>query len=112
MHKLLSDVIQKLGLKTGEMTEEEKQTFDTWNHVLSEDEITVERVAEFCERMQFAIESKWTNKYRDRTNDPFLADIHSVYGTIKRLITSKKSEREALEVQLQKMLDTPTTSDL
>ena len=44
----------------------------------------------------------------DRTNDPYLADIHAVYGEIKRAIESPKREKEQLVQVLKNRLDNET----
>lgn len=105
MHKLLGDWLVKLKISPENMTAEEKQTFDSWRAILDDEVITIEKIAEFCERQVSAIELKWVDKYRDRTNDPFLADIHSVYKNIAKMIKADKSERMALEKHLTDMLD-------
>lgn len=105
MHKLLGDLFQKMNIKPQDLTEEEKKTYDKWNSIL-EEEVTVEKIAEFCRRQQGLVEKKWQDKYRDRTNDPFLADIHSVYGLIVTMIESDRTERASLEQHIEKLLDT------
>ena len=103
MHKLLADIIEKEGIK--DFTSEERETFDRWNQTLAKNGLSKTEIAEFCSFQQSLIERTWADRKRDRTNDPYLADIHAVYGEIKRAIESPKREKEQLAQVLKNRLD-------
>ena len=112
MHQLLAKYMRKFGITPDNMTEEERQTIERWSPILNEEAVTVEKIVEFCKRQKSLIESKWENRERDRSNDPFLADIHAMYSLLTRMIESPKNERIALEKRLEQMLDKNEQSDI
>ena len=100
MHQLLSKLLGKKGIKsTDQLTPEEAETFDRWNRILSEGEITVGKISEFCQQEINKIESRW-----DENADASLIPYHVVYRTIIKVIQSPKAERETLEKYLSNLI--------
>lgn len=102
----LSRLFNKRGIKdVNELSQEERQTFERWDKILSEGEITVDKIAKFCESKKKIIESQW----RDISNDPKknerLIVYHNVYSAILEAIHAPTAEREQLEQYLQQLLD-------
>jgi hypothetical protein len=80
----------------------EKQDFDRWERVLSEGEITVEKIKLFCESQIRVIEANW--KQFTHTDQQVIA--HTIYKAILECITSPVAEKEQLERYLQQIIDT------
>ena len=101
MHALLEKLLQKRKIKdVTKLNPEEKKTFDTWNKVLSEGDITVEKIQEFCQSQIDIIESKWKDLNIENSKKAEWIPIHNVYSTILLAIKSPRSAKEALEKQL------------
>lgn len=103
MHPLLRKVLEKAGIKGPEdLKPEEKADFDRWRGILSEGEVTVERVQEFCRTQIDLIEKKW----RDPScpNRERLIDQHVVYRSILDATTAPQVEKENLEKYLNSLL--------
>jgi len=101
MHPLLEKLLKKRKIdNVTKLSSEEKETFEAWNKVLSEGEITVERISEFCQGQIDVIESKWKDLNIDNKKKAEWIPIHNVYSTILLAIKSPRSAKEALEKQL------------
>lgn len=106
MYHLLEKLLKKRGIKTlTELSEEESEDFDRWNKVLSEGEITVEKIIEFCKNQVNLIENQWKNMDNSQAKNERLILLHTVYKTILEAITAPKVEKERLESYLQQLLD-------
>lgn len=93
-----------MDLKPEELNHEEKQTFEGWKKILSEGEITVEKIAQFCDFQIKSIEYKFKDLDRTPIVTERLVLLHSVYAAIRDLIKNPKAEKEALEKHLQSLL--------
>lgn len=101
MHKLLQQLLKKRNVEDTEtLTAEEKQTFNTWNEILSKDELTLEDVKMFCRTQVDTIEGKWKDYALENQKKAELIPYHTVYKSILAAIDSPKSARLALEQQL------------
>jgi hypothetical protein len=105
MHKLIADYFLKKKLDIKDLTPEEKKTFDSWNSILVE-EVTVKKVAEFCERQMHSVEAQWQDMNNSKERNERLIIYHTVYSKIKKMLESDEAERRGLEKHLQELIDT------
>lgn len=105
MHLLLDKILKKRGVDdTAKLSEEEKETFDRWQKILSEGEVTLETVKNFCETQLGVIEGKFKELDRDKDKTERLVLLHSVYKSLLSIISSPRVERENLEKYLNSLL--------
>lgn len=106
MINLLSRLLLKRGIDDpNKLSKEEKQTFDSWQTVLSKEELTLQDVKDFCQNQVSIIESRWKDYNLDETKKARLIPYHTVYKSMLAAIDSPRSAREALERQLNQMLN-------
>jgi hypothetical protein len=98
MKTILGKVLEKKGINDiSKLSPEEKATFDSWDKILSEGEISVEKIAEFCRKQISIIENRWSSEVINTplaTNEK-LVIMHTVYKAILNLIVSPRQEKEA-----------------
>ena len=105
MKDILSKLLQKRGLSsTQELDKEEQATFETWQAVLSKDELTTEDIKNFCQNQVDVIEGKWQDLNTTQDKKAELIPYHTVYNLLLKAIDSPKAAREALEKNLQQLL--------
>ena len=102
---LLTDLFKKRKIdNVNELSEEEKAVYDSWEKVLSKEEMTLEDVKNFCKTQCEVIEGKWFDlNLTTEKKSEFIA-YHVVYKAILKAIDSPRIAREALEVQLRELL--------
>lgn len=106
MKGILSKLLIKRGLKSvDDLEPEEKKTFDEWQAVLNKEELTVEDIKIFCRTQIDIIEQKWSDYNLDGDKKSSLIPYHTVYRTLLSAINSPKTVREALEMQLNQLLN-------
>jgi hypothetical protein len=105
-HPLIERLFQKRGVKPDDLTSEEKETFSRWQRILTEDKITPEKIAEFCDIQKGEIEKKFEDLGNSSQKNDRLILLHTVYTKIGKMIRSTGAERESLEQHLNQMLDT------
>ena len=108
MHKLLHDWLLKLNVKPGELSGEEKETFDRWNAVLGGEELSVEQIATFCEGQKQEIEKRFEDLDNSPQKNERLILLFTVYNNIIQALHAGEQERKSLEEHLTKLLDEPT----
>ncbi len=106
MNKILEDLLKKRGVKLENLSKEEKETFDRWNSVLNEGDVTVEKIQSFCKHQVGMIENKWKDLDNKEIKNERLIVMHTVYKSILQMIKSKKGDRERLEGRLVSLLHT------
>ena len=101
MHSLLAKWLAKIGLKSvDELSSEEKQTYDNWNRILSEGEITVDKIKDFCHAQKKIIETQYSNPDNTDKKDNILKASLGIYNALLGLLEGPVVEREALEKYL------------
>jgi hypothetical protein len=91
----------KRGIKdANQLDPEEKATFETWQAVLSKEELTMDDVKQFCRSQLDVIEGKWTDLNLEQSKKAEFIPYHTVYKSLLAAIDSPKAAREALEKQL------------
>lgn len=102
---ILDKVLEKKGIKdVTKLSKEEAEDFDRWERILSEGEMTLDKVAEFCDSQVTIIERQWANLDNSNAKNERLILLHTVYSKIKGVITSPQAEKEQLEKYLQQLL--------
>lgn len=114
MHPLLAKLLQKRNVKSiDELSSEpmpdgsptDRQTFEQWQRILSEkEEITVEKVREFCERQIHNIQGQMKNLDNSPQKNERLILLLNVYTTMRDVLQSSQAERENLERYLQALI--------
>jgi len=100
---ILSRLLEKRNVQEKDLSSEEKTQFDQWRRILSEGEMSVGKIKEFCERMVSVIETKWSDfEYQNKEK---LLPYHSVYRAILGIIDGPKAEKERLEEYLTKLIN-------
>ena len=105
MHTLLEKLLGKRNIKQEELSNEEKPIFDKWNKVLSNEQITVSKIKEFCQTQKDLIESQWSNLDNSSQKNDRLVLMHTIYSKLARATEADKTERESLERYLNQLID-------
>lgn len=87
-----------------DLNEEERATFEKYQAILSDGEITVDKVAQFCENQIKVIEKQWKNLDNPKEKNDRLIIFHTVYSTLLEVIRSPQQARETLEKYLEGQL--------
>ena len=112
MNNILSQLLQKRGITKKDLDTKpvipgvasEKDQFEHWDKVLSEEPVTVLVVENFCKAQISIIEKKWedlSNAHNER-----LVIAHTIYSAILKAIKAPLVEREALEKYLNQLINT------
>ena len=105
MHLILQRILKKKGIeKIIDLEPEEKATYDEWDRILSEGDITVEKILGFCENQINLIQMKWRDLDNSEKKNERLIALHTAYSMMKEMITGSKAERENLERHLNELL--------
>ena len=105
MHGLLSKLLKKRGIKDiRDLSSEEQETFDKWERILSEGELTIEKFADFCRKQKGIIESQYINPDNSEKKDIYLKACLAVYSALLDIIKAPQAERQALEKYLNQLL--------
>lgn len=106
MHSLLSKLLGKRGItKVDELSHEEKKTYEDWQAVLSKEQLTTEDIKQFIQTQIDVIEAKWRDLEMDYTKKADLIPYHTCYKMLLGAINSPLVAREALEKNLQQLLN-------
>ena len=105
MHPLLNRLFQKRKIEdVTKLSEEEQATFDTWEKILSEGEINVDKILKFCWSQISAIELQWKNLDNNERKNERLILMHTIYKTLIGIIEAPRAEKESLEKYLNDLL--------
>lgn len=106
MHNTLSLLLNKRGIKDStELTDEEKVQFETWNKILSKDELELSDLSEFCEGSLRVIETQFKDMEISDEKLKRLTIQHGIYASLRDLIVSPQAQREQLENYLTSQLE-------
>lgn len=105
---ILTKYLDKLGVTTKDLSPEEKKDFDRWHAILSEGEITTDKILQFCKTQKGYIEAQMANMDNSTQKNERLVILNTVYTKFINLIEAPEVEREALEKYLNGLiLDIP-----
>jgi hypothetical protein len=100
---ILDKILQKREIaNTSELAPAEKEDFDRWQRILSEGEMTVDKIKTFCQSQVNIIETKF--KIENCKNADKLILQHNIYKTLLNIISNPQIERENLEKYLNSLL--------
>ncbi len=106
MHQLLEKLLKKRKIEDITALEpEEKEVFDKWNRILSEGEMTVDKIREFCESQLNVIKEQMKNTDNVPQKNERLIICLNIYDSLINLIRSPGAERESLEKYLNQLLN-------
>lgn len=106
MHALIQRLLNKRGINSSDqLDKEEKQTFENWQLVLNKSELSTADISAFCKSQISIIENKWKDLDSPHSKKAELIPYHVVYKILLQAIDSPKSAREALEIQLNQLLN-------
>ena len=105
MHPLIEKLLEKRKIKDiSELAGDEKETFDKWEQILSQGEITVDKIKTFCQTQAGIIEDQLRNLDNSTQKNERLIIYFTIYKTIINLIGSPVAERESLEKYLLQLI--------
>ena len=109
MHSLLARYLEKVGIKKViELAPEERVTFENWQRILSaNEEVTVDKLAEFCRGQLASVEQQMSNLDNKSAKNDRLVLLHSVYKALLGAMESPMKQRESLEKYLTGLLNAP-----
>ena len=102
---ILSRLLEKRGVTEDELSGDEKVQFNQWKKTLSEEEISVDKIKEFCQKMVGVVEGKWRSWDLTNEQKAQMLPYHTVYKAIIDVINGSKVEREQLEEYLTKLIE-------
>jgi hypothetical protein len=106
MHNLLRKYLNKLKIEeVDQLAPDEQKVYEQWQKVLSTEDLTIKDFKTFCQAQVEAIELKWRDLSVDNTKKAELIPYHTVYKILLGVIAGPKHAREALETQLQQLID-------
>ena len=105
MHQLLEKLLTKRKItNVNELTVEEAEQFDYWQKILSEGEITVEKIGNFCQSQMDIIKGQMKGIDNTPQKNERLTIMFNIYDSLITLISSPAAERESLEKYLNQLL--------
>lgn len=106
MNGLIQKLLEKKGIKDPEqLTPEEKQDIEKWQLFLNKSELTTSDILAFCRQQVSVIEAKWKDLGTSNEKKAELIPYHVVYKTLIVAIESPKAAREAVEIQLNQLIN-------
>lgn len=105
MFEILTRYFKKRGITSvEELSEEERITYDKWVKILSEKELTMDGLLDFCRDQKRIVEGQITNMDNSDKKDNILKAALSFYNTMIGIIEKPKAERESLIRYLEDLL--------
>lgn len=106
MHPLLDRLLRKRKIEhLAELSAEEKNKYDEWERILSEGEISVQKVASFCRAQLSLIEAQWKDFANGTSKNDRLIVMHTTYRTLLDVLSAPAAEKEALERYLTAQIE-------
>lgn len=105
MNNLISKYFDKFKIDSVKMSDEEKVTFDRWEHTLSDEPLTIEKLTEWLEFRKTAVGATLGNLDNSTEKVERLVIWQTLLDQVIKLINSPKAERENLESHIQNLLD-------
>ena len=106
MNTLLEKLFRRRGIKdTTVLDTGEQKTYDNWQYILSGNEVTVDRIKEFCKLQLSVIEAKFKELDNSPDKNQRLIISHNIYRALVDCIEKPNMERENLEKYLHSLLE-------
>lgn len=104
MNHFLEKLLGKRGITDAtKLDKDEIKTYDNWRKVLSEGEISVEKIQEFCKQQLSIIEAKFKEDNIPEKNQRLITS-YNIYKALLGAIEKPKHEKEDLEKYLQSLI--------
>jgi len=105
MNKKLANLLEKRKIKDlKDLDPDEKADFDRWTKILSEGEITVDKILDFCKSQISIIENKWKASPTSWEENAKLIPYHTVYSSLSKMITTPRADKKSVEEELDSLL--------
>ena len=105
MHILLEKLLRKRGIESvNDLNKEEKDQYDAWQKILSEGEMSVDKIKDFCSLQLSVIKGLMKGMDNTPEKNNRLIIYFNIYDTLLTLLTSPQAERESLEKYLTQLL--------
>ena len=102
---ILTKLLERRGIQDPkDLKGEEKDLYESWKAILSEGEISVEKIKEYCQSQLSYIETKWADYDKENTKKAELIPYYTVYKMLVRVIEAPRVQKELLEQQLNQLL--------
>jgi len=102
---MLQNLLRKFNVtEFSQLTEEEKETYRSWEEILSGRKLTDDDVAEFLNREKDEVECKLINPNLSQREDVFLKMKLEFIKKIKVFLSTPAMEKKALEESIKKMI--------
>ena len=106
MNNLLTRLLTKKKLTKDQLSPEEKADFQRWEVILSEGELTIDKIMNFCDAQLNIIEGQFKDLDRTEKKNERLILLHSVYKTLRNIGNATNKEKENLENYLNNLINT------
>ena len=101
----IQSILNKKGVtKLTELTPDERVEYDRWQAIVDGNEVTVDKIKEFCESQIKIIESKYAGGDTTDKQDIFLRTSLHIYLNLLQMINSPEVNRINLEKYLTTIL--------
>ena len=105
MHDILTRLLNKRDIRSvDELDKEEKFQFESWQAVLSKDELTTKDIKNFCQQQVDIINGKWQDLSLEQARKAELIPYYTIYNLLLKVIDSPKEAKESLEKNLVQLL--------
>jgi hypothetical protein len=102
---IIQSILQKKGVsKLTELTPDEKVEYDRWQSIVDGNEVTIEKMREFCASQIRLIEGRYASGDTTDKQDTFLRASLHIYLNLLDMINSPEITRVNLEKHLTQLL--------
>ena len=106
MNWLLEAILKKRGIEdVTKLDPAEKEDFDRWNKILTQEKITIENLQEFIREQKEKMENKVADPSIPREERLELLPYLTIYKALLGLIKSPQAEKERTEKYLKQLLN-------
>jgi len=106
MHNLLNKLFEKRGITdVNSLDKEEREVFESYNKVLSQEPFGVDNIKAFCESQISIIEGKWASLELENAKKSELIPYHTVYKILLHVIESPNKAKEQMEKHLELLIN-------
>lgn len=96
-------ILEKFNVKYDDLTNDERETFNSWIKVLSEKKITVESIKENITAMKMAVEQELCKVSHNNKEDIFMKARLRNYMLLEAFLESPEKAKKALEQSLSRL---------
>jgi hypothetical protein len=99
---MISEILQKLGLKYEDLKDEERKIYDAWSAVLTKPDVTIEDLKRILPAELAKARAEHEKYENSEKAELFWKAYVRILSMLTSIITTPGQEREALKQQLQK----------